>query len=509
MTVVLAPNNLDKSSVIDDDIIFSAQNLSKKYGSLKVLSNVSFNIRRGEVVAVLGENGAGKSTLSSLIAGLIKPTTGSMQWQKQNYSPRNPNDALSQGIGLIHQEMKLIPDLSIAENIFLGNLPMKNGAVDRKKMVELATIQLKRLGLNIPANTLVKSLRIAAQQQVEIAKALVRDAKFLLLDEPTAALGSEETQLLFQQVRKLKSEGVSFIYVSHRMEEIAQIADRIIVMRDGEAVQFFDRADIPIREVVEAMVGRPLERMFPSLPKSDHKPLLELQSLTSARDDYRDISITIHAGEIFGIAGIVGAGRTELVRAIAGADPIKSGKIFLNGAQIAIHHPADALNAGIVLIPEDRKGQGLLLEQNIADNIVLGNYQRATKYGWATKKNIRAFANQAIQRFGIKGKAPQKVYELSGGNQQKIVIARAISMNPCVVIMDEPTRGIDVGARATIYDDIAQLAAQGIAVIMVSSDLDEVLGMSHRLMVMARGKNQGILQGSDINRFNVMKLATA
>lgn len=491
------------------DVILSVRNLSKTYGKITVLKNVSFDIRKGEVVALLGENGAGKSTLSSIIAGLAIPTEGQMQWQGRPYAPASPSDALNAGLGLIHQEMRLLPELSIAENIFVGRLPVRGGRIDNLEMFRRAGEQLKRLGLNVTPATKVKHLRVAAQQQVEIAKALTLNAQFLILDEPTAALGGEETDRLFEQVERLKKEGVSFIYISHRLEEIARIADRVLVLRDGELVQSFDRADVPVRDMVEAMVGRQLDRIFPHLPAPTEKPLVEVSNLSSAEGDFHDVSFSVSAGEILGIAGIVGAGRTELVRAVAGADPVKSGTVAIGGQVITLKSPADAIAAGIALVPEDRKLQGLVLDHTIGNNIALGNYPRITQRGWVTPAEIRSFAATAIKRFGIKGNPDQRANELSGGNQQKIVIARAISSGPKVVILDEPTRGIDVGARSAIYDVIAEFAKQGMAVIVVSSDLDEVLGLSHKVMVMARGRSQGILAGPDATRHAVMERATA
>jgi ribose transport system ATP-binding protein len=281
------------------------------------------------------------------------------------------------------------------------------------------------------------------------------------------------------------------------------------VLRDGALVASFDRADVPMRDMVEAMVGRTLDRIFPSLPAPSGKPLLEVRNLSSAFGDFADVSFSVSAGEVLGIAGIIGAGRTELVRAIAGADPVRSGTVSVDGKTITLNGPADAISAGIVLVPEDRKLQGLVLDHTIASNIALGNYPRISDSGWVTPGAIQSFAAKAIRRFGVKGGPSQKASELSGGNQQKVVIARAISIGPKIVILDEPTRGIDVGARSAIYDVIAGLAAQGMAVVVVSSDLDEVLGLSHKVLVMARGRNQGILEGQDATRHAVMERATA
>jgi ribose transport system ATP-binding protein len=493
----------------DPGAVLSLRGVGKRYGQVTVLSDVDLDVRQGEVLALLGENGAGKSTIASIIAGLVKPTSGDMTWGGAPYAPEAPADALSAGIGLIHQEMRLLLDLSIAENVFVGRLPMRGGRIDRKTMNERAAAQLRRLGLDAAPTTLVRSLRVAAQQQVEIAKALTLHARLLIFDEPTAALGAEETERLFEQIAGLKAEGVSFIYISHRLEEIARIADRVVVLRDGRLVAAHDTAQLPVKTLVEEMVGRPLDRMFPSIsapPPSD--PLIEVEGLTSAEGAFAGVSFSVRPGEVFGVAGIVGAGRTELMRAISGADPVAAGTVKVNGKPIRLDGPRDPLANGIVLVPEDRKAQGLILPQTIAENLALGNFDRVAPTGWITSGRTRAFAGRAISRFVIKGAADQFVNQLSGGNQQKVVIAKSILREPRVVILDEPTRGIDVGARAAIYEIIAELARQGMAVIVVSSDLDEVLGLAHRVMVLSRGRNRGILDRSAAGRVSVMELAT-
>lgn len=488
----------------------SLRRIGKQYGPITVLSGIDITLRPGEVLALLGENGAGKSTVASIIAGLVKPSAGSMAWQGAPYAPSAPVDALSAGIGLIHQEMRLLPDLSIAENVFVGRLPLRAGRVDRVAMNARAAEQLKRLGLDAEPTTLVRHLRVAAQQQVEIAKALTQNARLLIFDEPTAALGLDETDRLFEQIGRLKNEGVSFIYISHRLDEIPRIADRVAVLRDGRLVATHDTAQVPIKILVEQMVGRPLDRMFPSIdpPPPESAPLLEVEGLTSAKGDFSDVSFSVRRGEVFGIAGIIGAGRTELMRAIAGADPISAGTIKIDGQVVRLDGPRDALSRGVVLVPEDRKAQALILPQTIADNLAIGNYGRVAPSGWISRGRTEDFARRAISRFLIKGTAEQRVSQLSGGNQQKIVIAKSILREPRVVILDEPTRGIDIGARAAIYKLIADLAREGMAVIVVSSDLDEVLGLAHRVMVLSRGRNRGVLDRETAGRVSVMELAT-
>ena len=483
--------------------------VSKKYGPITVLSDVDLEVRPGEVLALIGENGAGKSTIASIISGLVPATTGTMTWRGEPYAPGAPADALCAGIGLIHQEMRLVLDLSIAENVFVGRLPIRGGRIDRNLMNRRAAEQLHRLGLDTAPTTRVRDLRVAAQQQVEIAKALTLEARLLIFDEPTAALGGEETERLFEQIGRLKAEGVSFIYISHRLDEIPRIADRIAVLRDGRLVTTHETAEVPVKTLVEEMVGRPLDRMFPDIPPPPaSEPLIEVEGLTSAEGAFEDVSFSVRPGEVFGVAGIVGAGRTELMRAISGADPIAAGRVKISGRLLRLDGPRDALERGLVLVPEDRKAQGLILPQTIAENLALGNYQRLAPSGWITSAKTQDFAARAISQFVIKGVASQRVNQLSGGNQQKVVIAKSILREPKVVILDEPTRGIDVGARAAIYEIIADLAHHGMAVIVVSSDLDEVLGLSHRVMVLSRGRNRGILEREQAGRVAVMELAT-
>jgi ribose transport system ATP-binding protein len=350
---------------------------------------------------------------------------------------------------------------------------------------------------------------VAAQQQVEIAKALALHARLLILDEPTAALGGEETELLFAQIRNLKSEGMAFIYISHRLDEIAQIADRIIVMRDGRIVARHERSDVPVRTVVEQMVGRSVDRMFPATDAPSDTIVLEVERLSSPDGTFRDVSFAVRGGEIFGIAGLIGAGRTELVRAISGADPISSGVVRVLGKELQLKGPHSSIAAGVVLVPEDRKGQGVVLDQSIAENLSLGNFDHVAPGGWVWPKAVQRFAEAGIRKLGVKGRPNQAVGKLSGGNQQKVVIAKWISRPPKVFILDEPTRGIDVGARASIYEVIADLARSGMAVVVVSSDLEEVLGLSHRILVLSRGRQRGILDRSEATNVTVMELATS
>jgi ribose transport system ATP-binding protein len=485
------------------------RNVSQRFGATQALHQIDLDVRPGEVVALLGENGAGKSTLSNIIAGVFPSDTGSMTWQGRPYAPRSPGDALAVGISLIHQEMRLLPDLSIAENVFVGRQLIKGGRLDRAEMNRRAQEQLQRLGLDVSPNRPVRTLRVAAQQQVEIAKALAFNSRLLLLDEPTAALGAEETDHLFERIDALRREGVSFIYVSHRLEEIARICDRVVVLRDGQWVTSHDTAQVPVNQLIEDMIGRSLESVFPDNGVPGPREVIKVDGLTAPDGSFTDVSFSVHEGEILGIAGIVGAGRTELVRAVAGVDKVATGTVTVDGQELSLNGPRDAIDAGVVLVPEDRKAQGVVLDMSIADNIALANLdQVATGGGFISPRRVREVAVEASRSMQVKGRPQQPVRTLSGGNQQKVVIAKWLERKPRVVILDEPTRGIDMGARAAIYEVIIGLARTGVAVIVVSSELEEVLGLSHRVLVLSRGRNKGILTGAQATDHAVMELAT-
>jgi ribose transport system ATP-binding protein len=486
----------------------SLRGIEKSFDTNVVLSGIDLDVYEGELVALLGENGAGKSTMSSIIAGLFPPSAGTMTWESRPYAPTRPGEAIDAGIVLIHQEMRLLPQLSIAENVFVGRLLMKGGRLDRETMNRLAAEQLHRLGLDVPPTTLVGTLRVAAQQQVEIAKALTLKARLLILDEPTAALGGGETDRLFTQIDQLRKQGVSFIYISHRLEEIARIANRIVVLRDGRLVATHSSAQVPVNVLLENMVGRNVDRIFPKIEAPTGKEVLRVEGLTGANGAFRDISFSVRAGEIFGIAGIVGAGRTELIRAIAGADPLASGSVFIEGQPLQLKSPEDAIKAGIVLVPEDRKAQGVVLDHTVATNLALGNFDRLAPDGWLMPAKVTSFAANAIKRLAVKGQPAQIMRFLSGGNQQKAIIARWISRSPKVFMLDEPTRGIDMGARAAIYETIVNLAREGMAVVVVSSDLEEVIGLANQVLVLARGIQQGTLKHGDATNVAIMELAT-
>ena len=484
-------------------------NISKSFDGIDVLCDVSFEVRPGEVVALLGENGAGKSTLSSIIAGIYSPDSGNMKWNGDPYLPASPGHAIAAGIGLIHQETNLLPYLSIYENIFLGRLLTKHGRIDRARMKQIADTQLARLGLAISSDTQVRELSIAAMQQVEIAKALSLHSQLLILDEPTASLGTEEVRLLFQQIKALQNDGVSFIYISHRLDEIPHIADRVVVLRDGSLISQYDTARVPTRHLISDMVGRKFDTIFPDSRAPSQNTVLEVEGIQSSTYQFENICFSVHAGEILGIAGIIGAGRTELARCIAGIDTLAGGHIHLNGTRVHFTSPKDAIQHGIVFIQEDRKYKGLVLEQDVKSNVLLGNFDKMTFRGWCRKKNITHYTNNIIKKFRIKSTSSQEMKNLSGGNQQKVVIGKWISRNPTVVILDEPTRGIDVGARYEIYTTITQLACDGAAIILISSDIEEVLGLAHRVLVLCKGVQRGVIEKGPKAKETIMELATS
>ena len=496
-------NNLEHNSRL---II---KKLYKSFNGVPVLKNINLSVRSGEILALLGENGAGKSTISSIIAGIHQYDSGLMKWEGRDYKPESPKESLEFGIGVVHQELSLLPELSIYENIFVGRLHTKRGIIDRKEMKVLADQKLKKLGLDIPSEVRVSELQIASMQKVEIAKALALEPKLLILDEPTAALGEEETQLLFDSLHILRKEGYSFIYISHRLDEIPRIADRIVVIRDGEVVRTYDSADIATKDLIRDMVGRNLETIFPLRNKPTKDVILEVSNIKTPYYQFDNMKFTVNSGEILGVAGIVGAGRTELARCISGIDKITSGSIKINGHQVQLKTPKDAIKHGLVYISEDRKQQGLILDHKIASNILLGNYDRLARKGWCWSSKIENLGEKIIKKFHIKCRLNQLVSKLSGGNQQKVMIGKWISRNPKIIILDEPTRGIDVGAKHEIYNIIQALAQAGSAVIVISSELEEVMGLSHKILVLLRGSQRGILiNDGQLDQEQVMALAT-
>ncbi len=480
--------------------------LTKSFGGRQVLKPVELALRPGRVLALVGENGAGKSTLNLIIAGAIVPDSGQMVLDGVPYAPHSPSDALHRGVALIHQEIRLLSGMSVAENIFLGRLPMRGGRIDRKRAEREAQDELDLLGVRVDARRMVSGLSMAVQQGIEIAKAIVRKPRYIIFDEPTASLGEAEAERVLAQIRVLKAQGTGIIYVSHRLDEIREIADGVMCLRDGELVASWEKGPVATQDIINAMVGRDFtfEHHAPT-PSGEHV-VLKVDGLSRA-GAFQGISFEVAKGEIFGLAGLIGAGRTEVARVIAGADRRDAGQIEVEGKAVDYVSPRGAIDIGIFMVPEDRKGQGLHLNQTAAANIALPWEQKLLRFGMVLRAAINRLAGVQKQRFDVRGDLTQPLGRMSGGNQQKVLIAKWLVENPKILIVDEPTRGVDVGAKMAIYEIIRKLAADGIAVIVISSELEEVLGLCHRVLVMSEGRQRGILSRSEASPARIMALA--
>ncbi|MDT7089284.1 sugar ABC transporter ATP-binding protein [Citrobacter freundii] len=486
--------------------------ITKRFPGVLALSNVDFALRKGEVHALLGENGAGKSTLMKILSGVYQPDEGDIIFEGQSVSFANPLSAQSAGITIIHQEFNLFPELTVEENIFIGREFYKNNRwrLDEKQQRQAAIDILQKLNLNISPETLVADLTVAQQQMVEIAKAISVNAKILIMDEPTAALTETEIDSLFQVTRLLKEQGTGIVYISHRLEELALIADRATVMRDGQFIATVDYDAVKISDLIAMMVGRDLGNIYPRRgPLAQRKPVLEVSGLTR-NGVLNNIDFTLYQGEILGFAGLMGAGRTELARAIFGADPIDGGTLKLNGKVTVIKDIPDAIQQGISYLTEDRKKEGLALGLSVERNIMLGNYpEYSDRYGNVDSKRCQKTSEEQVKALRIKTPhLEQAALNLSGGNQQKIIIARWICKDTDILIFDEPTRGIDVGAKLEIYELMNRLVAKGKSIIMISSELPEVLGMCDRILVMRNGRITGELASDDATQEKIMQYAT-
>ncbi len=491
--------------------ILRMENICKSFPGVRALHNVSFELRPSEIHALVGENGAGKSTLIKILAGALERDSGDIHVNGTRAHLRTPQAAIDAGISVIYQEFNLVPYLSVAENIYLGREPQSWGIVDWKTMRAGARGLLDRLGATFSETALVNELSVAEQQMVEIAKALSVESKVLVMDEPSATLTEHELEALFGQMRRLKSEGVSIIYISHRLEEVFEIADRVTVLRDGEVVGTGPVSELDAAKIIRMMVGRDLSREPRPMRSRDPaaaEEVLRVEHL-SRGTQVRDVSFALHRGEILGVAGLVGAGRTELVRAIFGADRPTSGQIYLEGEPVNPRSPAHAISIGIGLVPEDRKLQGLILGMVLSSNVTLARLNAVSKAGILSGRQERKVTEEYIGRLDIATpSALQVVRNLSGGNQQKVVLAKWLFARSKVLIFDEPTRGIDVGAKQEIHNIMRSVADSGAGVIMISSELPEILRMSDRIMVMHEGRLAGFLTPEEATQEKIMTLAT-
>ncbi|WP_395243529.1 sugar ABC transporter ATP-binding protein [Agromyces sp. MMS24-K17] len=491
--------------------LLELEGVSKSFPGVKALDDVRLDLRHGEVLALVGENGAGKSTLMKLLAGIHTPDAGSFRMNGHELRLDGPRHAQEQGISIIHQEFNLMPDLTVAQNIFIGREHRSAGLfLDDRGLNRRAQELFDRLGLALDPAERVEGLTVARQQMVEIAKALSFDAKVLIMDEPTAALNDAEVDVLFDLIRRFRTDETGVIYISHRMDELSRISDRITVLRDGRYIDTLVTAGTSQREVISLMVGRELHgEQRPAPLRTDAKPMLTVRGL-STKHLLRDVSFEVHAGEILGFAGLMGAGRTEVARAIVGADRRDGGTITLRGADVQIGSPADAARLGIGYLSEDRKQLGVLLERSVRENIVLASLKEyVAGLGFVRNGRIEEAGRHYVDLLRIKTPSTaQLVRNLSGGNQQKVVIAKWLAKDCDVLIFDEPTRGIDVGAKEEIYGLLRDLADQGKAIIMISSELPEILRLSDRIAVMAEGRLTAVLANAEATQENVMDYAT-
>jgi len=483
------------------------KNIKKAYPGVIALDDVSISFRKGEVHAIAGENGAGKSTLIKIIAGAISPDEGEIQVGDKTFSVMNPSLSKKEGIQVIYQEFNLIPSLSVAENIFLGDFIGNGITINRKEMISRTKEIFNRLKITIDPLTPVEDLSVAYQQLVEIAKAVSKEVKVLIMDEPSAPLTKAEVDTMFHIVKKLKDEGVLIIYISHKLEEIFEICDRITVMRDGKKIETKNIDEIDRDELIHLMVGRELKETFPPRKPVLGEKILEARKLTG--NGVKDISFHLSKGEILGICGLVGSGRTEMVRMLFGAEEKESGEVLINNKPVSITSPEDAIKLGIGLIPEDRKSQGALLDLSIKWNISMSSLKKISRGTVIRKKEENTSAVNYKESLRIKTPSlEQLVKNLSGGNQQKVIIAKWLMTNSNIIIFDEPTRGIDVGAKQEIYKLINKLTDEGLSIIMISSEMEEVLGMADRILVLAEGKIAGELSREEFNQDTIFEYAS-
>jgi ribose transport system ATP-binding protein len=489
------------------NVVLSLKDITKRYPGVLALNHVSFDLLEGEVHALLGENGAGKSTLIKAIAGAIDLDGGIITVNGQDHPKMTPHLSRSLGIEVIYQEFNLVPTMSVAENIFLGDRTGKSPLVDFATMKSKAREIFKPFNVDINPDALVRDLPPAKQQIVEIAKAVSKNVKILIMDEPSAPLSVSEVEHMFEIIRHLKQRGVTVIYISHRLEEVFRISDRVTVMRDGRYVATKLTKDTNRKELISLMVGRELKESYPSRSNPPGEIALEVKNLSGNGD--KDISFLVRKGEILGISGLVGAGRTELAMLLFGAVPVEGGEMWVEGKPVQVRSPQDAIQQGIGLLTEDRKGQGLFLEMGVRWNISFPIIRRLSKYGVVNTRTENEIAEKYKQRINIKTPSLiQRVINLSGGNQQKVVLAKSLAAESDILIFDEPTRGIDVGAKQEIYNLMCELANNGIAILMISSDMEELLGMSDRIIVLCEGRLAGEVMHEQFSQDYILDLAS-
>lgn len=495
-------------ATMNSGYLLRAENISKSFPGVKALDNVQLHVEKGKVHAVMGENGAGKSTLMKILIGMYTPDAGRIIYKGKPVFFNAVHDALKTGFAMIHQELMPFPELSVAENIFMGNEPLKSfpGWINRKKQNRDAQLLMEKLGLKIAVTRRMKTLSVAEMQMVEMAKALSNKAEIIIMDEPTSALSDRETAVLFNLIRELKAQGIAIIYISHKMDEILQIADTITVMRDGKHIATCPAGTISNEQLISLIVGRALDTIFEKRAVVPGETALSVKGLTGKK--FKDIDFSLRRGEVLGIAGLMGAGRSEVVNTIFGLEKPTAGTIMVKGKAVVIRSPRDAIQLGIGLITEDRKKEGLVLSGTVKQNITLAALKTCCSGPFIDVQKERSIAKRQIQQFAIKvSSGNQVVNYLSGGNQQKVVLAKVLLNDPDILILDEPTRGIDIGAKAEIYKLMNELVSKGKAIILISSELPEILGMSDRIMVMHEGRITAELTGAEATQEKIMEYA--
>lgn len=484
--------------------ILELKNITKLYPGVKALDQVSISFKKGEVHALVGENGAGKSTLIKTITGAIEPTSGELVIEGKKFDALTPALARANGIAVVYQEFTLVPVLSVTENIFLGEFVRNGVFCDKKAMNKKAKELLDSLNIEMDPETKVEDLTTGYQQIVEIAKAVSKNAQVLIMDEPSAPLTNNEVEAMFKIVEKVKAQGVTVIYISHRLEEIFRLADRVTVLRDGTYICTKDIGDTNKDELIHLMVGRTLKETYPPRNYVTDETVLEVKKLTG--NGVKDISFELKKGEILGLGGLVGAGRTELAEMLFGNAKIKSGEIILHGKSISPRQPKDSIAAGISLVPEDRKQQGLVLEMTVKDNLCMANLKSLSVKGVVDKKKEQKFADDYVDALRIKTPGiAQRIKNLSGGNQQKVVLGKWLGIQPDILIFDEPTRGIDVGAKYEIYKLMTDIVKEGKSIIMISSEMEELLGMSDRIVILSKGRQTTIIEKNEFSQEKVLE----
>ena len=492
------------------EYILEMKEIEKSFPGVKALDKVNFQIKPGEVHALMGENGAGKSTLMKILMGIYSADAGEIILDGKPYKARRPKEAMDAGVSMIHQELNPILDMPVYENIFVGREIRKlGGLVDKAAEQKEAQKLLDDLGVHVRAQTLLRDLSVAQMQLIEIIKAISINAKVIIMDEPTSAITEHEVDILFSNIKKLKEQNVAIIYISHRMEEIFQICDRITVFRDGQYIGTDTSENLNNKKLIKMMVGREITDVFPKAKADIGEVMLEAKHITRG-NVVKDVSFTVRKGEILGIAGLVGAGRSELVEGIFGIDRIQSGEVYINGEKVHLHRPKDLIKKGVGLVTEDRKSSGLNLLGSVADNITMVAINKTAKHGLINRAKIREAADTYIEELNIKTPTREQTTEnLSGGNQQKVVLAKWLFSEPDIIILDEPTRGIDVGAKRDIYLLIGELVKQGKSVIVISSEISELMGISDRIIVMAEGRLTGELDRETFTQEQIMTYASA